>query len=155
MKNIIDEFLNRDDEAELNKVVKLTKDLYTQGFNAYTYNSLAELCEEWEDYEEPKSFYAISLYPVKVIRLNTEIYKKDYSQIGNVFETEEEAELAVRKLQAWKRLKDKRFKFDSTPCCSGLCGNGFEIHFSAIMPPEFWKDNDVKEDLILLFGGEE
>jgi len=78
------------------------------------YNSLAELCEEWEDYEEPKVYYYISDFGA--IR-ECEIGKypedeEDRKQIGNYFETEKEAEKAVEKLKAWKRLKDKGFKVD-------------------------------------------
>ena len=32
-------------------------------------------------------------------------------EIGNYFETVEEAEQAVEKLKAWKRLRDKEFRF--------------------------------------------
>ena len=32
-------------------------------------------------------------------------------EIGNYFETKEEAEKAVEKLKAWKRLKDNGFEF--------------------------------------------
>lgn len=133
-----------------------------------TLEKFPNILEEWfEEVEEPKApdnywfvndltgepmnikcsnYFGLHKY-IESIRLRKEFI--------NYFETEEEAKLAVRKLQAWKRLKDKGFEFDSTPYCSALCGNGFEIYFSAIMPPEFWNDNDVKEDLILLFGGEE
>ena len=31
------------------------------GSQIYNYNSLAELCEEWEDYKEPKEYWRISI----------------------------------------------------------------------------------------------
>lgn len=72
------------------------------------YVSLAELNDEWEDYEELKSYYigrcgTIEEFdPTKDVAL-TEMLK----EIGNYFETKEETEKAVEKLKAWKRLKDK------------------------------------------------
>lgn len=35
-----------------------------------------------------------------------------HKDIGNYFKTQDEAELAVKKLKAWKRLKDAGFKFE-------------------------------------------
>lgn len=78
--------------------------------NIWHYNSLAELNEEWEDYEGPKKYYVIN--PVDWAEGIGEIeYRNDSTdkinkQIGNYFETKEEAEKAVGKLKAWKRLKD-------------------------------------------------
>lgn len=66
-------------------------------------------------------------------------------------EGEEEAEKAVEKLKAWKRLKDKGFRF------RGLCESVHEL--PAI---EYDIDVDVSridsqeyKDLDLIFGGEE
>ncbi len=69
------------------------------------YNSLAELTEEWEDYEEPEMFYWID-YDGKICK--AEIGTMDRTkikEIGNYFETKEEAEKVVKKLKAWKRVK--------------------------------------------------
>ena len=76
--------------------------------------SLAELNEEWCDYEEPKDFWYIDDF---MIMCGTEgefttpdlasFTKKDIEKlkaIGNYFETKEEAEKAVEKLQAWHKL---------------------------------------------------
>lgn len=123
----------------------------------YYYNNLRELCEKWEDYEEPKAYYigrcgTIEEFdPTKDVAL-TEMLKK----IGNYFETEEEIEKAVKKIIAWTRLKDKGFEFQTTEFeCSNLCGNGFEIHFWATMPPRYYNEKEKDKDLDLLFGVEE
>lgn len=111
------------------------------------YASLAELNKEWEDYEEPKDHWHIGCEGDVFID-NTERYLKSYSLIGNDFETKEEAEQAVEKLKAWKRLKDKGFKFYAYTALG--CG---EIHFMLD-----WEDIDEKQlrqDLDLLFGGKE
>ena len=109
------------------------------------YNSLAELNADWEDYEEPERFYWID-YDCKIC--NAEIGTMDrlkIKEIGNYFNTREEAEKAVDKLKAWKRLKDKGFKFDN------FVRNAIYYKLS---DEEIEKDN-VLEDLDLLFGGEE
>lgn len=69
--------------------------------------TLENLAQEWEDApEEPKEYW--------FIEWNGEVCRSDIhdertgrmKQIGNYFETREEAEQAVRKLKAWKLLKD-------------------------------------------------
>lgn len=79
------------------------------------YKKLADLYADWEDYEEPKGTYFINTQgDVQFWDSSSFAYPNDWTkekEIGNYFETREEAELAVRKLKAWKRLKDKGFKF--------------------------------------------
>lgn len=71
------------------------------------YKTLAELNKEWEDVpEEPKEYWFID-YDGGIIPFNrnketaTDNLMK---QIGNYFETKEEAEKAVEKLKAWHKL---------------------------------------------------
>lgn len=126
--------------------------------NGYADNdTLAELNEEWEDYEEPKEFYFIT----ESGEVYSTIEYDDvglYKEIGNYFETKEQAEKVVEKLKAWKRLKDKGFKF------CGMGGLVNEIYFEAnapfthIMVDEYTADKTEKEyidDLMLLFGDED
>lgn len=115
------------------------------GYNYKYYNSLAELCEEWEDYEEPKVYYYISDFGA--IR-ECEIGKFPEDEearklIGNYFETKEEAEKAVEKLKAWKRLKDNGFVF----CGEGDCLDTIKFDYGPV--------GYNNQDFNLLFGGEE
>ena len=113
--------------------------------------SLAELNEGWEDYEEPKEYWYINSDSV--------IYATDYGkypdsdllreEIGNYFETKEEAEQAVEKLKAWKRLKDKGFRFEGWDNTDRSTIHNFSL-FVAIEDLE-----NINKDLDLLFGGEE
>jgi hypothetical protein len=124
------------------------RNMYT-GEDMQTYNSLAELNEEWEDYEEEeKEYYTLdSSGQIWTTECFNKESIKNMKSIGNYFDTREEAELAVRKLKAWKRLKDKGFRFDNV--------NGCWIEFtlkSAISDEDF---EQGQEDLHLLFGGEE
>ena len=92
-----------------------SKDIVVMDENAIklgSYTSLAELNEEWEDaQEELKEYWYIDDAGVIQIEqvLSPEINMR--KSIGNYFESKEEAEKAVEKLKAVKRLKDKGFKF--------------------------------------------
>lgn len=129
---------------------------------AWYYDSLEDLLKEWEDCEEPKEFWYIG--QDGVIFSDTDTITQDYANrlqaIGNYFETEEEAEKAVEKLKAWKRLKDAGFKF------RGWESDKAEHNYAIIhcfMPSltkknGIWKSmvfKDIQNILDLLFGGEE
>lgn len=106
------------------------------------YNSLADLNAEWEDVpEEPKGYYYVAT--TGLIKYDDTPFcaiHKDRKLIGNYFETKEEAELAVRKLKAWKRLKDKGFINEQV----------FSMNLNWCNPDDYdWKA------FKLLFGGEE
>lgn len=101
-------------------------------------NSLAELNAEWEDApEEPKGIKSVG-----------NIGSSVHIELGS----KEEAEQAVEKLKAWKRLKGWGFKF---------CGEGTErdtIEYSVARPPlkreGYWTD-EIHKCFDLLFGGKE
>ena len=109
--------------------------------------SLSELNAEWEDYEEPEEYWYI--YADKARREECgDFLEENFKAVGNYFETKEEAEKAVGKLKAYKRLKDKGFRFERW-LLGGEYGN--TITFS-----DYIEYNDeTRADLNLLFGGEE
>ena len=114
------------------------------------YNSLAELNEEWEDYKGPKKYWYISSEG-KVywfFEVNEGLLEPG-KQIGNYFESREEAEKAVEKLKAWKRLKDKGFRFEGWGNTDRSTIHNFSL-FVAIEDLE-----NINRDLDLLFGGED
>ena len=125
----------------------------------YYYNSLAELNAEWEDYEEPKDVYFIDSdgNVVKSELEDGKIITTEKQQIGNYFETKEDAEKAVEKLKAIKRLKDCGFKFDGYDDSDrGDCGD--IIIFARVDTNGNLIDEaqpKMLNDLDLLFGGEE
>lgn len=116
------------------------------------YGSLEELNEEWEDYEESdlerggERWYVDSAGDIgnTVCLFSNDTIK--LAEIGNSFRTKKEAEKAVEKLKAWKRLKDKGFKFDSYHIPAG------EIYFDMEIPKGSL--DEIAKDLTLLFGGE-
>lgn len=105
--------------------------------NMRIYKTLEALCQDWEDYKEPKGIQDV--YNVK-----------DYVYIK--MGSEEEAEKAVEKLKAWERLKDKGFRFDGYDIAHNgtgdLCG---QVFYKAGK----YSIEDIEKDLDLLFGGEE
>lgn len=123
-----------------------------------SYSSLAELNSEWEDVpEEPKVGYIIDPMGEDCVSADDSGYEEPdierAKELSIWLETKEEAELAVRKLKAWKRLEDKGF---------GFCGHGDrdrgqlgDIVIYAEMPTLKYDDDSTRDDLDLLFGGEE
>lgn len=120
-------------------------------YGHHTYYSLAELNDEWEDVEELKDHYYIDYDgDISIVEaLDYEPNIKVMKQIGNYFETREEAELAVKKLKAWKRLKDAGFKFGNY---SHNQTGTYSIFLKREIPYSFY--DDLEKDLDLLFGGE-
>lgn len=117
--------------------------------NDETYDTLAELNEEWEDVpEEPEEYWYID-YDGGILCGETDnsSAEKMMLSMGNHFDSLEEAEKAVRKLKAFKRLGDKGFRFRNWYWDkNGM--HGF-INFSI-------KSANIDEkDLDLLLGGEE
>lgn len=118
----------------------------------WEYHSLAELNEEWEDVlEEPKEYWYIAeLCGGLQKKQDTDNGEDSFNkQIGNYFETEEEAEKAVEKLKAWKRLKDKGFRF-----CDWYA-SGYPGKFSITAKGKNFDSNNIQLDLDLLFGGDD
>ena len=127
-------------KKEIEAVGEEEKDNETKKLDkSYTYSSLAEFNEHWEDCEEPKG-----MQWVDVLGANDGRVVIQYSN-------EEEAEKAVEKLKAWQRLEDKGFRF------TGLGVEHYEIDdikYKMEEPPTTHDCQEMK-DLDLLFGGEE
>ena len=114
--------------------------------------SLAELNEEWEDVpEEPKGCWIINIFGVvEYTHFRNGAEAELLKEIGNYFETEEEAEKAVDKLKARTRLINH-----------GLCLklNKFQdlikYKFKTGCISSEYDAEEALKDLDLLFGGEE
>lgn len=121
-------------------------------------DNLKKICEEWEDApEEPKEYwYMENNGDIDKETYDGDEYEEKMIEIGNYFESPEEAEKAVEKLKAWKRLKDKGFRFKLSPAVGSLDINPdkFQIEVNADMPAKWFCCDAVQKDLEICFGGE-
>lgn len=120
----------------------------------YYFDSIKDLLE-WEDYEEPEIGFIIDPMEEDYISADDDSGYDESDierakELGIWFESEEEAEKAVEKLKAYKRLKDKGFRLNHwkeaqlrpNMSCVAITGN-------------IKVDEETKSDLDLLFGEEE
>lgn len=130
----------------------------------YIYNSLAELNAVWEDApeededvpEEPKEYWFINSGGETVSYYEEDEEPEDtnaYKEIGNYFETKEEAEKAVEKLRAWKVLKDMDFKIVGIRYRDNK--NYIEWSISQKVRDDHFAAKAFNDTLHLLFGGED
>lgn len=105
------------------------------------------LAKWWEYYEEPKEYWFIDSCG-GINKQEADILGANRREIGNYFETKEEAEKAVEKLKAWKRLKGKGFKF------VGWEDTNNDVNDILFELPYMEWDKNVSDDLDSLFGGE-
>lgn len=99
-------------EIYLAKTIKETKTSKNERVER-SYCKINELNADWEDYEEPKTFWAISWAgePEEYDAKKTPQELKDMAQqIGNYFETKEEAEKAVNRLKALAKAVVRELK---------------------------------------------
>lgn len=129
--------------------IKELKDIMSAMIDNHVVPTLVAIENEWEDVpEEPKEYWYLSgRGEVRCIEDDGVKFDKDHKAIGNYFESPEEAELAVRKLKALKRLKDEgmsiySFKKEKT-------GIDLDFYTLTILAPR------DKDSLDILFGGEE
>lgn len=119
----------------------------TVNCNVKIYCSLTKLNSEWEDYKEPKEYWYIDINGEIMFDNVEDDTVKVMREIGNYFNTREEAEKAVEKLKAFKRLKDKgmiKYSFHKEKT-----GIDLDFYTLTILAPR------DKDSLDLLFGGEE
>lgn len=97
--------------------------------------NVAEMIEAgWKDYKEPEGIKSVEAR-----------YWSDGNKVIIEYSSAEEASEAYEKVRAWKRLKDKGFKFDGW----NVGDNGKGITIFANYP------SGTKAYLDLLFGGKE
>lgn len=126
------------------------------------YNSLTELNAEWCDYEEPKKWFTINKFDGSIQEINddtcawTDEEKESIAELGFRFETKEETEKALEKLKAWKRLKDKGFRFKMWEWEFIYNDNiSGELIIKAHIDDATDSDGKYTKDLDLLFSGED
>lgn len=117
------------------------------------YNSYEAFAGEWEDTpEEPEIIWYLDYQGQIRSADSTNDWTRE-KEIGNYFESKEEAEKAVEKLKAWKRLRDKGFKYNKHwgyAIDQPKVDNTVNLELLAIC-----EDEVETSDLDLIFGEEE
>lgn len=124
------------------------------GVQLAKYSSLARLNREWEDApEEPKEYWYIDING-EIMSDNVEDDTvKVMREIGNYFSSREQAEKAVEKLKAFKRVKDEGLTF----CGWKITDDGCSVDVETTLDAEIIRAQQkyITDDLNLLFGGKE
>ena len=124
------------------------------GMITFYFETLKGMNEMFEDAEEPKKYWHIDW--------NGEAGRSDIHDerteqmklIGNYFESKEEAEAAVEKLRAWKRVKRDLVSLNWQRERDGSFSVWGEFKTGNTLRADVYLDIHSK-DLDLLFGGEE
>lgn len=122
-------------------------------YHKNTLDRFPNILEEWFEEVEQESYWCVDYLECGVDKLTVDYgdtEQDDFNEsIGNKFKTKKQAEKAVERLRAWKRLKDKGFRFDCWDNEDRATIHDFVIYCRI-------KDLDnINKDLNLLFGGEE
>ena len=125
----------------------------TANCNVKIYCTLDRLNEEWEDYKEPKEYWYIDIDGGIMSDNVEDDTVKVMREIGNYFDTREEAEKAVEKLRAWKVLKDMGFKIVGIRYRNNK--NYVEWDIPQKVRDDYYAVSAFNDALHLLFGGEE
>lgn len=129
------------------------------GVQLAKYNSLAEMNAEWEDApEEPKEYWYISdfgyVFNHEINNKSVKSTIEEMKSIGNYFLSKEEAEKAVEKLRAWKRVKRDLVSLHWQRERDGSFSVWGEFKTGNTLRADVYLDIHSK-DLDICFGGEE
>ena len=118
------------------------------------YETLAELNAEWCDVLEMQGYWYINEFgsPIEMTYTRENMFDKARKNFGNYFESEEEAKRVVEKLKAFRRLRDKGFRFTGYSEKDREYIHQIEIYAEANpdgKAVDLAEDSDIK----LLFGG--
>lgn len=127
-------------------------------YNHKTLEKFPNILDEWfEEVEEPKEHWMIDVFgDVDIVSsIYTDDMIDELREICNYFSSKEEAKLAVERLKAWKRLKDKGADFVFIKS-QGIYGNVCRYRIELCTDTSTLTDEDARADLDLLFSrGEE
>lgn len=123
------------------------------GVQLAKYSSLAGLNKEWEDApEEPKEYWYIDINGEIMFDNVEDDTVKVMREIGNYFDTREEAEQAVEKLKAWKRMKDYNVKFNLDFVRNKI---DFTYSINNLLLDALDGEEQIFRNMRIVFGGEE
>lgn len=132
------------------------EDMIIMGNDMYAHITKLSELKDYEDYEEPKEYWYIDTTEGTVVEHTQEMFEltdKERKEIGNYFGTKEEAEKAVEKLKAVKRLKEAQMGFKDYHY--ELADDDALITYKLEIKVDGFAYEDLSDDLDLLFGGQE
>lgn len=123
----------------------------TKNHITHYYKTMRGVFKEWKVIKEQKKYWYISddgeVYGLSDYYVGSEI-EDAHREIGNLFEIKEDAEQAVEKLKAWKRLKDNGISFE-VKVIDGRWYLGPKVEPK---PRTFDGVNDLFKDVMFVFG---
>lgn len=105
---------------------------------------VVEVKGNWKDYEPEDVWYITSNGELESASIDSSWVME--KAIGNYFEKKKDAEEALKKLEAWKRLKDVGFEFEGWHCPEPF-GGKIDFTWNITIPL-----SEIEEDLDLIFG---
>lgn len=134
------------------------------GMITFYFETLKGMNEMFEDAtEEPEEWYINEYNEPEKVDFGSPIDDiESLREIGFLFKTEKETELAIRKCKAWKRLRDKGFRFDGWEDLQAemsmddlMLFNRDVLNTDNIIGFRMDDYHDCIKDLNICFGGEE
>lgn len=126
------------------------EDLIIMGNDMYAHITKLSELKDYEDYEEEKRYWYIDA-DGEIMSKEMAWFNQAQDNIGNRFETREEAEKAVEKLKAAKRLKDAGISFRAKV----IDRNWYLESKGEPQQRTFDEAHDLFKDIMFVFGGEE
>lgn len=129
------------------------------GVHTFFYDDLKTFTNDWEDApEEPKEYWYISdfgyVFNHEINNKSVKSTIEEMKSIGNYFLSKEEAEKAVEKLRAWKRVKRDLVSLHWQRERDGSFSVWGEFKTGNTLRADVYLDIHSK-DLDICFGGEE
>lgn len=121
--------------------IKLQGEAKAGGLHTIFYDSLEKLYNDWEDapVEQPKG----------IVRIEKSVVP---TYVNIEYSTEEEAEKAIEKIKAWKRLENNNLRVVRGQRMFVNADNKITSQRPLFVVDTY---NEVEEDLDILFGGKE
>lgn len=123
-------------------------------YHKMTLDRFPSILEKWFEEIKSKEYWCVDWTEPGVFKTEHEDKRDDFNEsIGNHFGSRKEATQAIKKLKAWKRLRDKGFRFTDYDVAEPV-GDG-EFCGQAFFRGGNYGRYEIRADLNLLFGGED
>ena len=135
------------------------EDMIIMGNDMYAHITKLSELKDYEDYEGTKEYWYIDYDGgISCGESDNSSAEKMMISMGNHFDTLEDANKAVEKLKAWKRLKDGGFYFTIDAIEDGECKHNLILRLKCNEEERYKPIKECEKyrrDIHLIFGGEE